>query len=48
MAHESQETDEKKWPPHVEHIFIEIMLEEQLEGNMPSGVQGSYVGINYR
>ncbi|XP_030963485.1 uncharacterized protein LOC115984604 [Quercus lobata] len=38
MAHESQETDEKKWPPHVEHIFIEIMLEEQLKGNMPSGV----------
>ena len=38
MAHESQETDEKKWPSHVEHIFIEIMLEEQLKGNMPSGV----------
>ena len=38
MAHESQEADEKKWPPHVEHIFVEIMLEEQLNGNMPSGV----------
>ena len=38
MAHESQEADEKKWPPHVEHIFVEIMLEEQLKGNMPSGV----------
>ena len=38
MAHESQETDKKKWPPHVEHIFIEIMLEEQLKGNMPSNV----------
>ena len=38
MAHESQEIDEKKWPPHVEHIFIEIMLEEQLKGNMPSNV----------
>ena len=38
MAYESQETDEKKWPPHVEHVFIEIMLEEQLKGNMPSGV----------
>ena len=38
MAHESQETVKKKWPPHVEHIFIEIMLEEQLKGNMPSGV----------
>ena len=38
MAHESQETDEKKWPSHVEHIFIEIMLEEQLKGNMPNSV----------
>ena len=26
------------WPPHVEHIFIEIMLEEQLKGNMENGV----------
>ena len=26
------------WPPHVEHIFIEIMLKEQLKGNMPNGV----------
>ena len=38
MANESQETDDKKWPSHVEHIFIEIMLEEQLKGNMTSGV----------
>ena len=38
MAHESQETDEKKWHPHVEHIFIKIMLEKQLKGNMPSDV----------
>ena len=38
MAHESQEADEKKWPPHVEHIFIKIMLEEQVRGNMPNGV----------
>ena len=38
MANESQETDDKKWPPHVEHSFIEIMLEEQLKGNMTSGV----------
>ena len=38
MAHESPEMDEKKWPPHVEHIFIEIMLEEQLKGNMPNDV----------
>ena len=38
MAHESQEADEKMWPPHVEHIFIEIMLKEQLKSNMPNGV----------
>ena len=25
------------WPPHVEYIFIEIMLEEQLKGNMENG-----------
>ena len=38
MANESQETDEKKWPPDVEHIFIEIMLEVQIKGNMPNDV----------
>ena len=38
MAHESQEADEKMWPPHVEHIFIKIVLREQLKGNMPNGV----------
>ena len=38
MAHESQEVDEKIWPPQVKHIFIEIMLEEQLKGNMENGV----------
>ncbi|XP_075636969.1 uncharacterized protein LOC142609274 [Castanea sativa] len=38
MAHESQEVDDKMWPSPVEHIFIEIMLEEQLKGNMPNGV----------
>ena len=38
MANESQHPDEKKWPPHVEHTFIEIMLEEQLKGSMPNGV----------
>ncbi|XP_023904953.1 uncharacterized protein LOC112016657 [Quercus suber] len=38
MAHESQDQEEKLWPSHVEHIFIEIMLEEQLKGNMAKGV----------
>ncbi|KAM4102090.1 hypothetical protein ACB094_05G196800 [Castanea mollissima] len=26
------------WPPHVEHIFVEIMVEEQIKGNMENGV----------
>ena len=38
MAHELQDADEKLWPPHVESIFIEIMLEEQIKGNMENGV----------
>nr|POF26915.1 protein alp1-like [Quercus suber] len=38
MAHESQDVEDKKWPPHVEHIFIEIMVEEQIKGNMENGV----------
>ena len=38
MAHESQDADDKLWPFHVEHIFIEIMLEEQINSNMEKGV----------
>ena len=38
MAHESQDADDKLWPLHVEHIFIEIMLEEQINSNMEKGV----------
>ena len=26
------------WPSHVEHVFIEIILEEQLKGNMENSV----------
>ena len=26
------------WPFHVEHVFIEIILEEQLKGNMENSV----------
>ena len=26
------------WSPHVDHIFIEIMLEKQLKGNMENNV----------
>ena len=38
MAHESQDVDDIMWPPHIEHIFIEIMVEEQIKGNMENGV----------
>ena len=38
MAHESQDVDDKIWPPHVEHIFIEIMVKEQIKGNMKNDV----------
>ena len=38
MAHESQDADDKMWPPHIEHIFIEIMVEEQIKGNMENDV----------
>ena len=31
-------SDDIMWPPHVEHIFIEIMVEEQIKGNMENGV----------
>ena len=38
MAYESQHVDDKLWCSHVEHIFIEIILEEQIKGNMANGV----------
>lgn len=38
MAHESQDEDDKMWPPPVEQIFIEIMLDEQVKGNMENSV----------
>lgn len=38
MAHESQDVDDKMWPPHIEQTFIEIMLDEQVKGNMENGV----------
>ena len=38
MARESQDADDKMWPPHIENIFIEIMVEEQIKGNMENGV----------
>ena len=38
MAHKSQGADDKMWPPHLKHIFIEIMVEEQIKDNMENGV----------
>ena len=26
------------WPLHIEHIFIEIMVEEQIKGKMENGI----------
>ena len=37
MAHETQDVDDKMWPPQIEHIFINIMVDEQLKGNMEHG-----------
>ena len=36
-AHESQNAYDKMWPPHIEKIFIDIMVDEQQKGNMEHG-----------
>ena len=38
MAQETQDVDDKKWPPHIEHLFIDLMVNEQQKGNMEHGV----------
>ena len=38
MAQETQDVDDKKWPPHIEHLFIDLMVDEQQKGNMDHGV----------
>ena len=38
MAQETQDADDKMWSPHVEQIFIDIMVDEQQKGNMEHGV----------
>ena len=38
MAQETQDVDDKKWPPHIEHLFIDLMVDEQQKGNMEHGV----------
>ncbi|KAM3695959.1 hypothetical protein ACJW31_06G002000 [Castanea mollissima] len=38
MAQETQDADNKMWPPHIEKIFIDIMVDEQQKGNMEHDV----------
>ena len=39
MAHELNEAEDLKlWPPAIEKLFIDIMVEEQAKGNMKTGV----------
>ena len=38
MAQETQDADDKMWSPHIEQIFIDIMVDEQQKGNMEHSV----------
>ena len=38
MTQETQDVEEKKWPPHIEHLFIDLMVDEQQKGNMEHDV----------
>ena len=38
MAQETQDVDKKKWSSHIEHLFIDLMVDEQQKGNMEHGV----------
>ena len=39
MAHELNEAEDLKlWPPAIEKLFLDIMIEEQVKGNMKTGV----------
>ena len=38
MAQETRDVDNKKWPPHIEQLFIDLMVDEQQKGNMEHGV----------
>ena len=38
MAQETQNADDKMWPPHIEQIFIDIMVNKQQKGNMEHAV----------
>ena len=38
MAQETQDAYDKMWPPYIEQIFIDIMVDEQQKGNMEHSV----------
>ena len=38
MAHETQDANNKMWPPHIEQIFINIIVDEQQKGNTEHGI----------
>ena len=38
MAQESQNAEDKLWPPHIEKMFIDLMVDEQQKGNMEHGI----------
>ena len=38
MAQETRDVDNKKWPPHIEQLFIDLMVDEQQKGHMEHGV----------
>ncbi|KAK9986957.1 hypothetical protein SO802_031908 [Lithocarpus litseifolius] len=38
MAQETQDADNKLWPPYIEQIFMDIMVDEQQKGNMEHGI----------
>ena len=48
MAHESQDTNNKMWPPQIKQIFIDIILDEQLKGNMKHMKHGIFKAITWQ
>ena len=38
MAQESQNAEDKLWPPHIEKMFIDLMVDEQQKRNMEHGI----------
>ena len=38
MAQESQNAEDKLWPPHIEKTFNDLIVDEQQKGNMEHGI----------